>query len=69
MQSARRWRLAVVLVGSGLALTGLGLLLFPSSNLGGGLPLLGAPFSAGGVVLLLVLTVASVVEHVRRARR
>ena len=66
---ARPWRLAAVLLCGGLALTALGTVLFPDSNLGGGLPLLGAPSTAVGVVMLVVLTIASVVERVERSRR
>jgi hypothetical protein len=69
MSRARRWRLAAVLLCSGMAFTALGLVLFPDSNLGGGLPLLGAPVATFGVIMLVVLTIVSVVERMERSRR
>ncbi len=58
-----------MLLCSGLAITALGLLLlFLDSSLGGGLALLGAPVTTGGVIMLVVLTIVSVVERVERSR-
>jgi hypothetical protein len=55
-------------VGGGLACVALGLLLFPDSNLAGGLALVGAPFAWIGAVMLFVFAVASAVERWERRR-
>jgi hypothetical protein len=63
---ARQWRLAVALLGAGMAIMMLGGLLFPSSNLGGGLVLVGAPVAACGWVMLVVLVIVTVVDRITR---
>jgi len=55
--------LGVVLLLSGWAIIGLGALLFPTSNLLGGLGILGALLNAIGIVILVIALIAMAVER------